>query len=164
MSKLTNERMWRGDYLAKKEREIMPILDTSSWNWGENVEPELIPAGDRATMKIVRVVERETMNGRKYLAIAFESLDHPNADDVYEQFYFLSDSTLTQKERNRETRKWFAFKQCFELHLPEHGQTRTEDWIGMEGRVEIGQKPDRQKGVVNNISEYLMAGGDNQSF
>lgn len=148
MPKLTNENNFRGD-------RIMPILDTSGWEWGEDIQPELIPAGTRCLVRIVRTHMGVDVQRRPYLMLAYESLEHPNADEFVDNFNILGGTNMSPRERNRETRKWKAMQRCFDIYLPSNGQVDLKDWEGKEGLVEVDVGTHKTRGAINRVSEYL---------
>lgn len=143
----------------------MSILDTTGWDWGGGSgDAELIPDGTRCKSKITRVTfaTRKT-DQSKYLIVAFESIEHPDADEFVEFLDFMSNKRGTARDRRRESAKWESFRTCFGLYINNDGQTDTKDWLHREGLVEIGVKDGgkessgKDRGNVNYIKEYVVS-------
>lgn len=139
----------------------MSILDTTGWDWGGGGEIALIPDGTRCKSKITRVTFATRNDSSKYLIVAFESIEHPDADEFVEFLDFMTNKRGSARDRRREAAKWENFRKCFELYINNDGQTDTKDWLHREGLVEVGIKDGgrdstgKSRGNVNYIKEYL---------
>lgn len=137
----------------------MAIIDTTGWEWGEDVEPKVYDAGTRVVARIISVqVDSQKKNKSRYYArVIMEVPDDVYAKEFSDFLNFISPD-MTPKEKQRVTVRWRQFERCFSVYVPASGQMNTEEWLGKEGRVELNVQTGDDGTMYNGIKEYLSNG------
>lgn len=132
MSKLINENNWRGDRSPGERR--MSIIDTSGWEWGEDIEPKVFPEGTRVVARIIDVQLKQNTDSKLWYAqLRLEVPDEPYYKEFGDFLNYLHPG-MTIKERMRATHRWRRFERCFGIYLNASGENDSNDWLGRGGR------------------------------
>lgn len=135
----------------------MSIIDTSGWEWGEDIEPKVFAEGTRVIARIIDAqVKQNSDNHLYYVQLRMEVPDEPYYKEFGDFLNHLHPG-MTPKERMRATRRWRSFERCFGIYLPASGETDTDEWLTREGRVELNTYKGRDGQMYNGIKEYIAA-------
>lgn len=156
MSKLTHENNWRGDRISQRGRD-MAIIDTSGWEWGEDIEPKVFSDGTRVIARIIDIIVKQNEDSKLwYMQLRMEVPDEPYYKEFGDFLHFLHPE-MTPRERMRATRRWRSFERCFGIYLNLSGENDPSEWLTREGRVELNMYKGRDGQMYNGIKEYVAA-------
>ncbi len=141
----------------------MPMFDAAQWNLDDSYEPEALPDGTEAHLRIIKVTKGVDKNKLAYFLPTFDVPEYPTAKEFT---YFLhipdtsTDATglprMEEKRLNQARNNMKNFLECFEIDTSRPFDPE-DDWPGHSGWAILGLSEDPQYGEQNRIKKLLTA-------
>jgi hypothetical protein len=129
------------------------MIDPTEWGLGDIPEPEVLPDGEEAKVRIISVIDAETKNGGiPYWRVTLEIPDSPRVKDFSYNLYKPHDGQ-SQKESFRSKYNIQQFMKAFQLDMTRPFDP-SSDWIGEEAWAIVGMREDPEYGKQNSIRKW----------
>ena len=118
-------------------------------------EPEILPKGTEAKLRIISVRTGEDKNDLRYFMPVYDIPDEPLASEFSDFFYDLVElDKMDEKAQARALRKFKNFAKAFDLDLSQPFDLE-DDLTGKTGWAILGVRKSEEYGDQNSVSKYI---------
>ena len=132
----------------------MTILDLTSINLNDTFEPNVLPAGTEAKLRIINVIEGTSKKGNRFIMPFFESPDDPYLKE-FGKYMEIPHMGMDPKVLNKAKLDLINFFKAFDVDT--NSEIDLEAMKGNEGWAILGVGKDQEGQPVNTISKFIVA-------
>jgi hypothetical protein len=130
----------------------MSILDLSGGDLDNTFEPEVLPKGEEAELRITGVSKDKNKNDNDYVMPWFEVVGQPRVKEVGD-YMELPHGDMNEKQLNKAKLKLTSFFKAFGIDYS--GEINLDECVGLTGFAILGMGKDMEDQPVNKVSKYV---------
>jgi hypothetical protein len=132
----------------------MTILDLTSINLSDTFEPNVLPAGSEAKLRVINVIEGTSKKGNRFIMPFFECPDDPYFKE-FGKYMEIPHAGMEPKVLNKSKLDLVNFFKAFDVDIS--SEIDLEAIKGAEGWAILGVGKDQDGAPVNTITKFVLA-------